>query len=152
MPLADEQERVGIRLELPRSIVETVILAARRQTFDQRQDRERLARIILKSRQRRAAGFPGVAFGEPGWDMILQLYIADCVGQPIDVTGLCGSAGVPKTTALRHLDQLERLQLVERRDDDTDGRRIFVELTPSLRAQAERWLDSTCIALDIGPP
>ena len=84
--------------------------------------------------------------------MILQLYIADCVGRPIDVTSLCGSAGVPKTTALRHLDQLEKLQLVERRDDDTDGRRIFVELTPSLRAQAERWLDSTRIALDIGPP
>ena len=109
-----------------------------------------MARIILKSRQQRVAGFPGVAFGEPGWDMILQLYVADCVGQPIDVSSLCGSAGVPKTTALRHLDKLEDLDLVERRCDDDDGRRVFVQLKENLRSQAEHWLDSARIALEIG--
>lgn len=127
-----------------------MILAARRQVFDRQDDRERLARIILKGRQQRLASFPAVPFGEPAWDMILQLYIADCVGQSVDVSSLCGSTGVPKTTALRYLDKLEELDLVERRADDVDGRRIFVELRQGLRSQAERWLDSAHIALEIG--
>lgn len=127
-----------------------MILAARRQVFDPKDDRERLARVILKSRQQRTTSFPSVVFGEPGWDMILQLYIADCVGQPVDVSSLCGSTGVPKTTALRHLDKLEELDLVERRADQADGRRIFVGLREGLRLQAEHWLDSARIALEIG--
>lgn len=126
-----------------------MILAAR---GDQREkDRESLARVILKGRQRRSTYLPAVAFGEPGWDMILQLYVADCTGRPIDVSALCSSTGVPKTTALRHLDRLAARDLVERRSDDADGRRIFVLMGDTLRSQTERWLDATALALDLGP-
>ncbi len=127
-----------------------MILAARRDRREK--DRETLASVILRSRQRRSSYFPAIALGEPGWDMILQLYVAECSGRPIDVTALCGSTGVPKTTALRHLDRLAARQLIERRDDDADGRRIFVLMSETLRLQTERWLDATALALDIGPP
>ena len=152
MAPTDDQERVGIQLELPRSVVESVILAARRRDHDQQEERERLARIIVRSRQQRAASFPAIVFGEPGWDMILQLYIADCAGRPVDVSSLCAATGVAKTTALRHLDRLEQLDILERRADRVDGRRIFVLLREDLRRQTERWLDSMRLALDIGTP
>lgn len=127
-----------------------MILAARREARDEPKDRERLARIMLRSRQRRKDSFPSVIFGEPGWDMILQLYVAHCAGETIDVSGLCGCTGVPKTTALRHLDRLAAQQLVERLDDSADGRRIFVRLSRTLREQTEQWLDAASLSLDLG--
>lgn len=150
MPRADEHDRISVRLELPRRFVEAVILAASREARDRPKDRERLARVMLRSRQRRKDSFPSVIFGEPGWDMILQLYVSYCEGEPIDVSGLCGCTGVSKTTALRHLDRLAAQQLVERLDDSADGRRVFVRLSKTLREQTEQWLDAASLSLDIG--
>lgn len=127
-----------------------MILAASREARDRPKDRERLARVMLRSRQRRKDSFPSVIFGEPGWDMILQLYVSYCEGEPIDVSGLCGCTGVSKTTALRHLDRLAAQQLVERLDDSADGRRVFVRLSKTLREQTEQWLDAASLSLDIG--
>jgi len=84
--------------------------------------------------------------------MILQLYIADKAGKPIDVSSLCASTGVPKTSALRHLDRLADEGLVRRYDDNVDGRRIFVQPNDALRLQIERWLDAASLSLEIGPP
>lgn len=127
-----------------------MILAARREARDRPKDRERLARVMLRSRERRRDSFPSVIFGEPGWDMILQLYVSHCEGEPIDVSGLCGCTGVSKTTALRHLDRLAAQDLVERLDDTMDGRRVFVRLSNALREQTEQWLDAANLSLDIG--
>ncbi|WP_143066761.1 MarR family transcriptional regulator [Sphingobium sp. YR768] len=104
---------------------------------------------MLRSRERRKHSFPSVTFGEPGWDMILQLYVAYCAGEVIDVSGLCGCTGVSKTTALRHLDRLAAQQLVERLDDSADGRRIFVQPSKTLLEQTEQWLDAASLSLDI---
>ncbi|SER22685.1 DNA-binding transcriptional regulator, MarR family [Sphingobium sp. YR768] len=126
-----------------------MILASSREARDRPRDRERLARIMLRSRERRKHSFPSVTFGEPGWDMILQLYVAYCAGEVIDVSGLCGCTGVSKTTALRHLDRLAAQQLVERLDDSADGRRIFVQPSKTLLEQTEQWLDAASLSLDI---
>jgi DNA-binding MarR family transcriptional regulator len=114
-------------------------------------ERQVLARTILKGRRRRAASFPGIVFGEPSWDMLLELYAAECAGERLDVTSLCETTGVPKTTALRHLDRLVALGLVERVPDALDGRRLFVHPRPLLLARIERWLDGEVAALDITP-
>ena len=83
---ADEHDRISVRIDLPRRFVEAVILASSREARDRPRDRERLARIMLRSRERRKHSFPSVIFGEPGWDMILQLYVACCAGEVIDVS------------------------------------------------------------------
>ncbi|WP_230483372.1 MarR family winged helix-turn-helix transcriptional regulator [Sphingomonas sp. Leaf21] len=128
-----------------------MILAARRDTGDEADERDGLARIILRNRQRRQDSFPSVAFGEPAWDMILQLYVADHAGRPIDVSSLCASTGVPKTSALRHLDRLVEGGLVRRVPDAVDTRRVFVLPNDALREQATRWLDTVRLAIEIGP-
>jgi hypothetical protein len=69
-------------------------------------------------------------FGEPGWDLLLDLFIAAVEGKSVPVTSACIGAAVPTTTALRWLSILESRGLVIRRADANDARRVFVELTP----------------------
>jgi DNA-binding MarR family transcriptional regulator len=144
-----DEEFVDISLRLPRSTVEAAILAARHRP-DGSREKAALARTIVVGRRRRRQIFLKVRFGEPSWDMILELYLSACEGQSVDVTSLCRACGVPQTTALRHLDMLERQGLVRREADIADGRRIFVRQCETLRLQLEHWLEREIVALDLG--
>lgn len=74
------------------------------------------------------AGYPSL-FGEPIWDMLLDLYISGSNGQKISVSSLCIAAQAPQTTALRYLNEMLRARIVVRVDDPKDLRRSFVELS-----------------------
>ena len=91
-----------------------------------------IAKLVLHvrdSRRLRAKYFDPQIFGEPAWDIMLSLYEAVLAQRFVTVSELCAGAGVPPTTALRWLHALERRGLVLRRDDPTDGRRVFVYLS-----------------------
>ncbi|MFM5908231.1 MAG: MarR family transcriptional regulator [Novosphingobium sp.] len=89
------------------------------------------AREAYRARRLRAQFFEGMdLFGEPGWDLLLDLFIAAIEGKSVPVTSACIGAAVPTTTALRWLSILETRGLVVRRADGNDARRVFVELTP----------------------
>jgi DNA-binding MarR family transcriptional regulator len=90
-----------------------------------------LAEELYRDRRRRASHLPSHLLGEPAWDILLDLYIAEKRNQSVSVTSACIAAAVPLTTALRWLRQLERDGLVERRDDQSDARRRYVRLTES---------------------
>lgn len=152
MPLAGERERISITLELPWPVVETIALAARQEHRDLASERVKVAKALLANRQRRQEAFPAVVFGEPCWDMILNLYIASLTAHPIDVSSLCAASGAPKTTALRHLDKLVDDGLVIRSGDLVDARRIIVVASETLREQIERWIDHLALSLDLGSP
>ncbi|WP_310532069.1 MarR family transcriptional regulator [Novosphingobium sp.] len=93
-----------------------------------------LARNAYRARRLRNQYFSGTdLFGEPAWDLLLDLFINACEGKRVPVTSACIGAAVPTTTALRWLTILESRELVEREADSSDARRIFVRLTP--RAQ-----------------
>src|SRR6478752_3443507 len=68
----------------------------------------RTARQIAATRARRAQHFRGELFAEPAWDMLVDLFIAHLEGQQVYVSSLCIAAGVPPTTALRYIQDLER--------------------------------------------
>jgi hypothetical protein len=68
-------------------------------------------------------------FGEPSWDILLDLFHARCAGVKISVSSACIAAFVPATTGLRWLSQLEALKLVAREHDPEDKRRSFVRIT-----------------------
>lgn len=89
-----------------------------------------LARIIYRDRRVREDifGDPGL-FGEPAWDLLLDLFIAAREGKQVPVTSACIGAAVPTTTALRWLSTLESAGLVVRENDARDARRVFVRLT-----------------------
>ncbi len=89
----------------------------------------RLVRRILRQRQLRARFFDGDLFGDPAWDMLLDLTAARAEHTRVSVTSLCIASGVPPTTALRWISQLTQAGLFERIEDDTDRRRAFIALT-----------------------
>lgn len=99
-------------------------------TAEAQQDFADLAREIYRSRRTRARVFSDDAlFGEPAWDMLLDLFIAEAEGKQLSVTAACIGAAVPTSTALRWLVILEERGLVRRENDPRDARRVFLHLT-----------------------
>jgi hypothetical protein len=100
-------------------------------------DREMILAKVLdayKARRRRKSFFPADVFGEPGWDLLLDLFAARLQNRRISVSSACIAADVPLTTALRWLGLLEQFGLVERTDSDSDQRVTWVRLTDSATA------------------
>jgi len=90
---------------------------------------------LYRERRRRIEAFgDDTLFGEPAWDILLDLFVAGERGKRVAVTSACIGSGVPSTTALRWLNVLELRGMVEREDDNHDARRSFVRLTPKARA------------------
>ncbi|WP_343070983.1 winged helix DNA-binding protein [Novosphingobium jiangmenense] len=79
-------------------------------------------------------------FGEPGWDILLDLYIADRRRTELQVSSVCLDAGVPSTTILRWISRLEREKLIYRTADASDARRRYVRLTDEGRTMMRKVL------------
>ena len=89
----------------------------------------RLVRRIIRQRQLRARFFDGDLFADPAWDMLLDLTAARAEHARVSVTSLCIASGVPPTTALRWIGQMNDAGLFERVEDEADRRRAFIALT-----------------------
>lgn len=68
-------------------------------------------------------------FGEPAWDMLLDLYVNHARKRRVPVSALCQASSRPATTALRWIGELQTRGLVCRRDSSADNRVSHVELT-----------------------
>lgn len=88
-----------------------------------------IAEELYRDRQKRRSTFSADLFGEPAWDMMLDLYVAEKRCQQVSVTSACIGSQVPTTTALRCIVKLEQYGLIERIQDQADARRLFVRLT-----------------------
>jgi len=73
--------------------------------------------------------FDSILFGEPGWDILLDLYVATVQDRKISVSSACIGAAVPSTTALRWLNLLSERGMIERYPDPLDARRSFLRLS-----------------------
>jgi hypothetical protein len=108
-----------------------------------------LIRKIQKARSRRKDFLSSTLFGEPAWDMLLELFASAVEQKRVTIGDLCAASKVPQTTALRWMDVLLRQGLVTRRPDPLDSRRVHVEMTPSaysaMRDYAEQ-LSGTVLA------
>lgn len=89
----------------------------------------RMVRQIIANRQARARFFDADLFGDPAWDMLLDLTAAHGEGARVSVTSLCIAAGVPATTALRWLTQMVESGIFVRVPDPADRRRAFIALS-----------------------
>jgi DNA-binding MarR family transcriptional regulator len=90
---------------------------------------ERAKRHYRNRRRRELAFKNSNLFGEPAWDMLVDLFIANEEGNSISVSSLCIAAVVPGTTALRWIAILEQENLIKRTPDPNDQRRVFLSLT-----------------------
>ncbi|MEJ5978231.1 winged helix DNA-binding protein [Novosphingobium sp. PS1R-30] len=95
---------------------------------------QRAASRVYGARRVRDAVFADpTLFGEPAWDMLLDLLAAQGTNKRISVTSACLASNVPLTTALRWITVLENKGLVEREEDEMDARRTFLKLTRKAR-------------------
>jgi len=77
----------------------------------------RVARTVLTHRQERLDLLPPDMFGEPAWDMLVQLY-ASGNRSAADPRGLAKASGVPSSIARRWIDYLEQHELLVRQVED----------------------------------
>ena len=108
------------------------------------------AEALLAARRTRGEALGAGLFADPAWDMLLALFAAAERGEAMSVSRLCAAADVPQTTALRWLEQLERVRLVGRATDTTDARRTLVSLAPDAREKMRLLLRRTAAALTGG--
>lgn len=88
------------------------------------------AREAYSTRRRRSSIFQNSElFGEPAWDILLDLYIAHVENKPVSVSSACIGSAAPPTTGLRWLGVLADHELVLREHDPEDQRRVLVRLT-----------------------
>lgn len=104
-----------------------------------------IAERRYQERRRRTAlfGNPDL-FGEPAWDILLDLYIAYARGLPVSVSSACIGSAVPATTGLRWLGILQEEGLVVRGHDPNDQRRIHVRLSNEGVRRMEHFLRELC--------
>ena len=88
-----------------------------------------VVRQMIANRQARSRFFDAALFGDPVWDMLLDLTAAHGEGAQVSVTSLCIAAGVPATTALRWLTQMVESGIFVRVPDPVDRRRAFIALS-----------------------
>ena len=86
-------------------------------------------------------------FGEPAWDMLLDLMMARERGQKLSVTAVTQGAAAAPTTALRYLAILESLGLIERKRDQNDGRRSWLQLTDAGHQKMSAFFDKTSLSV-----
>lgn len=99
------------------------------------------ARAVLHARRVRVHHFNRAMFGEPAWDILLLLYLAESAEARKTIGQLAASVETPLTTVLRWVGYLENEQLVERVDHPTDRRIAFIQLTSKGRDAFEAFLN-----------
>lgn len=109
----------------------------------------RFARGLIACRRRREAVLGEHLFGEPCWDMLLDLFAAHDEAVNVSESSLCIAATVPSTTVLRWVRAMvEEGTFVERRDPN-DGRRVWIALAPEM-ADRMRMLLKSWMMLEAG--
>lgn len=88
-----------------------------------------IARTLYGIRRKREAFIDPVLLGEPVWDILLNLYIAEHENRKTPTTKSCVGGAASQTTGLRALDRLEKLGYIERCNDEKDRRLTLVCLT-----------------------
>lgn len=86
-----------------------------------------IAQWFLAARRLRREHLNGTFFGEPAWDMLLQLYVRQVSGLSSTVSELRAARDEPASTVQRWLDALQEQGLIHRKHLVTGA--DLVELT-----------------------
>ena len=103
------------------SVVEEGVLEAARREFRSRRERERL--------------FAGTLVADPGWDILLDLFIAREEGRVADIAGVCGAVAAAQGAVLRSLGHLLEAKLVMRQAQPAGAESLTLTLTENGRSK-----------------
>jgi hypothetical protein len=100
------------------------------------------AERILTKRRLRAQYFGEDMFGEPAFDLLLELFVRAHEGRDVHTTSAAVASGAPLTTALRQITALVDRGYIQRGADPVDRRRVLLQLTPTGMATMHGYLDA----------
>jgi DNA-binding MarR family transcriptional regulator len=98
-------------------------------------------RSIIRARRLRDQFMPADLFADPAWDILLDLLQAEIIQHRVPVSSLCIASAVPATTALRWIRSMTERDMLVRREDPHDARRVFIELAPPTSAAMRHYFD-----------
>jgi DNA-binding MarR family transcriptional regulator len=124
----------------------TIKLAADR-TRRSKAELARRAHLLLLWRRWRMDKFDAAMFGEPAWDGLLALYLAEQARLTLTASSLAEQVGVRLHIMMRWINYLDEQGLVARGADQAHGRPGFVRLSDKGRSGLEDYLSRT-LALD----
>jgi len=110
---------------------------------------ELLAEALRMSASRRVRDrlFGRDLFPNPAWNILLELFVAAEEGRNVTIKSACVAAGVPQSTALRHIAHLIDVRLAARAVHPSDARSAYLKLTDGGRAKMVAF-----ITLSAAPP
>lgn len=87
------------------------------------------ARSTYRQRRIRDKQMGEDLFGEPSWDILLDLFIAHLENRVVRLGAIGGTNTISATTILRRADVLEQRGLIQRKLCPHDGRRVDITLS-----------------------
>jgi CheY-like chemotaxis protein len=87
-----------------------------------------MLRTLKRSSDQRSEFFDQTIFGDPCWDILLELTAARIQGQTVPVSSACTATHLPFSTALRHIRRLVDLGMIKRWQDPDDRRRDLLDV------------------------
>lgn len=101
---------------------------------------KKAAELIEITRRRSKLLSAANLFADPAWFILLDLFVRQNGGLQTSVSSACHASFSPVTTALRHIAILTERNIIRRRYDLVDQRRVFLELTDETGAEIQRIL------------
>jgi hypothetical protein len=98
------------------------------------------ARRFATARRVRDEVFGLGEFLNPGWNILLELFIAAEEGRNVTIKSACVAACVPQSTALRHIAHLIDVRLATRAQHPSDARSAYLKLTEPGRTKMVAFL------------
>lgn len=87
------------------------------------------ARREYDLRRMREAYVASPHFGEPAWDIMLDVFSNTLLGKSVSVSSACVASHAPPTTGLRYIEHLIQDGVLIRTDDPEDGRRRLLTMS-----------------------
>jgi DNA-binding MarR family transcriptional regulator len=90
--------------------------------------------------------------GDPVWNILLDLYVAEKRGKRVSTSSLGIAAAVPRSTAQRCIAALVREAKLVRYPDEGDARRYWIALSPDSRLTLDSYFDGVRAELSRAAP
>lgn len=97
--------------------------------------------LLLINRERDRLLNQGM-FGDPAWDIVLELTRAKLRGEAVPVSSACTASNAPLTTSLRWIRNMHKSGMLRRWNDPRDKRRDLIELSDEFFAKMVELFES----------